>query len=136
MQKFFVALMIPAALILGAVPAQAQGSAIVAAPMQVAQVSDVSMMAEEFMMRLDMADFSGAVGMYSSAANVSSESLQQTWQDVIATNGELQEQLGMETVSDSGDSQVVLVTCQFEQGMREVYINFVNGKVVDFSMGQ
>jgi Protein of unknown function (DUF3887) len=136
MNKFIATLLIPAALLGSVIPAYAQAP-ITAQPMQIAaQSSDVSAIAQNFISLLGQEDFSSAVSSYSSGSGVSPASLQQTWQDTVAVNGAFQQQVSTEVVDGGDGAQVVVVTCQFEQGTRAVVINFVNGQIVDFSVSE
>jgi hypothetical protein len=136
MKKFIATLLIPAALIPAAMsilPTQAQ-----AAPVQImAEGGDVAAIAQDFVNLLGQENYSGALGSYSSGSGVSSASLQQTWQDLVAVNGAFQAQVGAPLVGGAGGgAQVVVVTCQFEQGMRDVVVNFVDGQIVDFTVAE
>jgi hypothetical protein len=136
MNKFIATLLIPAALLGSVVPAYAQ-TPITAQPMQIAaQSGDVSTIAQNFISLLGQEDYSSAVSSYSSSSGVSSASLQQTWQDTVAVNGAFQQQISTEVVDGGDGSQVVVVTCQFEQGTRAVVINFMNGQIVDFAVAE
>jgi Protein of unknown function (DUF3887) len=135
MNKLIATLLIPAALF-SAVPAYAEAP-MTAQPMQIAaQSGDVSAIAQDFISRLGQADYSGAVSNYGSGSGVSSDSLQQTWQDTVAVNGAFQQQVSTEVVDGGDGSQIVIVTCEFEQGTRDVVINFVNGQIVDFTIAE
>jgi hypothetical protein len=136
MKKFIATLLIPAALIPTAIsilPPQAQ-----AAPVQImAEGGDVATIAQDFVNLLGQENYSSALGSYSSGSGVSSASLQQSWQDLVAMNGAFQGQVGAPLVGGAGGgSQVVVVTCQFEQGMRDVVVNFVDGQIIDFSVAE
>jgi Protein of unknown function (DUF3887) len=136
MNKFIATLLIPAALLGTVIPAHAQPP-ITAQSMQIAaQSSDVSAIAQNFISLLGQEDYSSAVSSYGSGSGVSSASLQQTWQDTVAVNGAFQQQVSTEVVDGGDGSQVVVVTCQFEQGTRAIVINFVNGQIVDFSVSE
>jgi Protein of unknown function (DUF3887) len=135
MNKLIATLLIPAALF-SAAPAYAEAP-MMAQPMQIAAESgDVSAIAENFISLLGQEDYSGAVTSYSSGSGVSSASLQQTWRDTVAINGAFQQQVATQVVDGGDGSQVVVVTCQFEQGTRDIVINFVNGQIVDFSIAE
>jgi hypothetical protein len=135
MKKIIATLLIPAALlptVISTLPAPVQ-----AAPVQiVAQGEDVSAIAQTFVTLLGQQDYSGALSKYGGGSSVSSASLQQTWQDLVAVNGSFQGQVGTAIVGGADGAQVVVVTCQFEQGMRDVVVNFVNGQIVDFSIAE
>jgi hypothetical protein len=134
MKKLMATLLLPAALIpvIASLPTPAQ-----AAPVQIlAQGGDVSAIAEDFVSLLGQEDYSGALSSYGSSSGVSSASLQQTWQDLVALNGSFQGSTGTAIVGGSEGSQVVVVTCQFEQGMRDVVVNFVDGQIVDFAIAE
>jgi Protein of unknown function (DUF3887) len=134
MNKFIAALLIPAALLGGVIPAHAQSS-LIAQPLQIAAESGtVSTIAENFIALLGQENYSSAVSHYSSGSGVSSASLQQAWQDTIAANGAFQQQVATRVVDGGEGSQLVVVTCQFEQGTRDVVINFVDGQILDFSV--
>jgi Protein of unknown function (DUF3887) len=136
MNKFIAALLIPAALLGSVIPAYAQAP-ITAQPIQItAQSGDVSTIAQNFITLLGQENYSGAVSNYSSGSGVSSASLQQAWQDTVAVNGAFQQQVSTEVVDGGDGSQVVVVTCEFEEGTRDVVINFVNGQIVDFSIAE
>jgi hypothetical protein len=134
MKKIIATLLIPAAVLsasLISAPAQA-----LPAPIILADASDVSAIAQDFVSQLGQENYGSALGSYSSGSGVSTASLQQTWQDMVAVNGALQGQVSAEVVGGSGSAQVVVVTCEFEQGMRDVVVNFVDGQIVDFSVAE
>jgi|GEM_PF-3319278 len=136
MNKFIVTLLIPAALLGGILPTHAQPR-ITTQPMQIAAEDDgVLAIAQEFISLLSQENYSSAINNYSSGSGVSSASLQQTWQDTVAINGSLEKQVSTQVVAGTNGSQVVVITCQFEQGTRDVVINFGNGKIVDFSVAE
>lgn len=134
MKKLLATLLLPAALI----PTfTSLSTPVQAAPVQIlAQASNVSAIAEDFVSLLGQEDYGGALSSYGGSSGVSSASLQQTWQDLVALNGSFQGSAGAAIVGGSGSSQVVVVTCQFEQGMRDVVVNFVDGQIVDFAIAE
>jgi hypothetical protein len=135
MKKLIATLLIPAALAPAAVTFQPAPTH--AAPVQVmAEGSDVSAIAQDFVTLLGQEDYSGALSSYGSSSSVSTTSLQGTWRDLLAANGAFQGSLGASIVGGSAGSQVVVVACQFEQGMRDVVVNFVDGQIVDFALAE
>lgn len=136
MNELIAALLILAMLTCGILPAYAQSSGI-AQPIQIAAESDsVLAIAQEFISLLSQENYSSAIAQYSSDSGVSAASLQQTWQDTVAINGSLQQQVSTQVLESVDGFQIVIITCRFEQGTRDVVINFGNGKIVDFSVSE
>lgn len=149
MKKIFPVFVLPAILIASALPAQAQPSEG-AQPSQtitsqtitsqtIAQANnETTAIAEEFINLLADAQFNDALRWYNSAvaSNVTSESLMTVWQDIEAAHGALQRQVSSQTLALDGEngSHVVLVTCEFAQGSRDVLITFSGNQIIDFSI--
>lgn len=121
----------PAPMLQSSVPQVAQANS------SQTQAQPVASMAGDFISLLSGGEFSEALQWYDSvvSGSVSSDSIRTTWQDIEAANGSLQRQVSSQTIDlDGQGAYAVIVTCEFEQGLRDVMINVSNDQIVGFSM--
>lgn len=132
MKRFLPVIVIAAALLGGIAPAQAQTApAGEAAADVLAQGADVTAIAETFIDSLASGDYETALQSYDPAirTTLTVESLAQQWDDLIASTGAYEGPVAT-TVDDSGDAPVVIMTGQFENGPRDLFILFNNSNQV------
>jgi Protein of unknown function (DUF3887) len=133
MKKSIPAFLLSVGLLGGILPAVVQ-QPVVAATMTIAQANDHQAIAQQFITNLSSGDFAAALQMYDSAVrpNLTPESLQQNWQDLTAEAGDFQEVVSTRTVEadDTGTSSVVIATCQFANGSRDLYVTFTDANLV------
>jgi hypothetical protein len=92
------------------------------APQLIAQ-ADVSAIATAFVTDLSTGNYIAALERYDSDIQVtlSAESIAQEWEDILAESGEYQG-ISSVTVDSSSDTPIAIVTCQFENGTRDLSI--------------
>lgn len=141
MHKSFPALFLPAIITLVSMPVQAQQFSISQssqqpAPQTIAEASNVSSIAENFIGLLSGGQFSEALQRYDSVASnsVSPDSLRLTWQDVESANGAFKRQVSSRPVLLDQQNYAVIVTCEFERGTRDVLVTVSGNQVVSFSL--
>lgn len=138
MKRMIPALLLPAILLGGAIPSQAQSLHPSLSSLQIAQANGVDSIANTFIDLLAEGQYSQALQWYDAAVadGISSESLGVTWQDIEATNGELQNQIRSQIIAldEQSISQAVIITCEFEQGTRDLLITFSGDQIVGFSL--
>ncbi|GAB4228116.1 MAG: hypothetical protein Kow00121_56940 [Elainellaceae cyanobacterium] len=130
-----------ASLTLAATPqwVQAQSLNTMPAAQPAAQTTaQLSTIATDFVSLLAEGQFSDALQWYDAAisGDVSTDSLSQTWQDIETANGSLRRQINSQTLSlNSADgSYAVIVTCEFDQGVRDLLVTFAGNQVVSFAI--
>ncbi|HEY9814478.1 MAG TPA: DUF3887 domain-containing protein [Candidatus Obscuribacterales bacterium] len=127
MKRYLPVIVIAAALLGGIAPAQAQSvpAGESAAVDLVAQGADVTAIAETFIESLASGDYATALQSYDPAirTTLTVESLAQQWNDLIASTGAYEGPVAA-TVDNSGDAPVVIMTGQFENGPRDLFILF------------
>jgi len=124
-------LILIASLILSGVvilPAEAQ-SADLQSPHRIAQdtqAPEYEAIAQEFINDLATADFDAAIQTFdtSGAENVTQSSLTQTWQDIVAQSGPLQQQanIQLEPSEPSNEPTLVIITGEFERECRDLFV--------------
>lgn len=143
MHKILPILFLPAIFTLSSVPVQAQQlepsqSSQLATPQAIAQASNITSIAEEFIGLLSGGQYSAALQQYDSVVSngISSDSLELTWQDVESANGILQRQVSSRSVliDQQTLSYAVIVTCEFERGTRDVLVTILGDQVIGFSL--
>jgi hypothetical protein len=132
-------LILSSILTIGNLPASAQTSApLEGLPQLAVQSNAITSIAETFIDRLSSGEFMEALQHYDAAVvgGVSSNSLMVTWQDIEATYGMLQQQVNTQVIplENSSHSYVVIVTCEFEQGTRDILITLLGNQVIDFAV--
>lgn len=115
MKKSISALLISSLLVVGSLPAQAQAEPIEAATT-----------AQDFVNRLAGSQFGAAAQTFDTGSTdgVTSGSLRQTWQDIVAESGPLVQQVAVTTepFDEATGSYLVVITGQFEQGNRDLFV--------------
>ena len=122
MKRYFSMVILSGALVGGM--ATAAYSSPTTAPQLIAQ-ADVSAIATAFVTDLSVGDYIAALERYESDIQVtlSAESIAQEWEDILAESGEYQG-ISSVTVDSSSDTPIAIVTCQFENGSRDLFIVF------------
>lgn len=122
MKRYFSTVILAGALV-GGMAIAAHGSPM-AASQFIAQ-SDVSAIATAFITDLSTGDYLAALDRYNGdiQATISAESIAQQWEDILATSGDYQG-INSITVDTSSDTPVAIVTCQFENGSRDLFVMF------------
>ncbi|NJR60298.1 MAG: DUF3887 domain-containing protein [Cyanobacteria bacterium CRU_2_1] len=142
MKKLIPALLLPAVLVVSTLPAYAQSHQETDSfplPQQIAQAEDVTTIAQDFISLLAGGQFNDALRWYDSTAatTISSDTLQASWNDIVAANGAFQRQISTQAIPSDGSGQsTVIVTCEFEQGSRDLFITFTGNQIVSFSIAQ
>lgn len=103
------------------------------------QSINITIAALEFLDLMAQGNFSAALEKYSPdiREDLTPQNLEQEWQDIVTAHGKLQKQVSTNTrqVNQSGDSGVVVITCEFEQGVQELLIEFDdNNQVLNFNI--
>lgn len=126
-------LLMPALLGLLALPAQAQQPVVVQEAEVIAQF-DPAALAEEFIISMAQQQFAAAVQDYSaSVTDVTTQTLQQNWNDIIAESGSFQGIVSSQTLDQTGSEAIVLVRCQFAQTPRDLFVVVSGASIADFS---
>jgi len=113
-----------------AMPAAAQMKPESASPQILAQSDAQQATARDLITLLAEGNYEQAVEKYEFDQNVTAESLQADWMDLINQNGEFQDQL--EVVENT--SNIVVLRCEFEQKTVELIILMSdNNKVVSLN---
>lgn len=135
--KYFSVAMVSAVLLGSVAPVQAQQMSEVA-PSYIAQGSDVGAIAQAFIQELASGDFTGAFRSYDSPirSTISPDSLAQQWQDITAVSGAYQGAANVSVDTSSG-TPIAIVTGQFENGSRDLFILFnENNEIVSMDIVQ
>jgi hypothetical protein len=128
-------LLAPAAFAAVIIPAQAQQIPIPAETILVAQGSDPVSVAQDFINKLGQRQFATAVQEYDAIAqDVSTQSIQQYWNDILAASGPFQQIIDAQLVDQSGGEAVVLVSCQFERDRRDLFVLLADDGVTSFNV--
>lgn len=134
--KTYISMLLVAGVMMGvSLPAQAQQQETVSAPQVLAQATSTSAIAQQFVETMAAGNFAGALQMYDPVVqqNLTQASLQLNWQTLIDESGAFQTVVSSETVS-TGDSSIVIVTCTFAGGEREIFVSLTpENQVVSFS---
>ncbi len=111
--------------IVDALPTQAQVSEPLMGVESLAQATPIVSEAEEFVSLLAEGEFDTALQKYDTVAqeNISPETLETTWQDLVAKSGDFQEIVSAETAEGDGQ-KVVLMTTRFEEDTVVLFIIF------------
>lgn len=137
-------LLLPVVLAANTLPAHAQMNAA-QSPQILAQTTDetseqIGTIAEDFVSELSEGGYSSAVQSYDASATttITPQSLQQNWQDITNEYGPLQRIVGTQTVplEDSDYSYTVIVTAEFADATRDIFVTFSGNEVVGFSVAE
>ncbi len=122
MKRYFSMVILTGALVGGM--ATAAHSSPTTAPQLLAQ-ADVSAIATAFVTELSGGNYIDALERYDSdiQVTISAESIAQEWEDILAESGAYQGIIGV-TVDSSDETPIAIVTCQFESGVRDLFIVF------------
>ncbi|MBO0348193.1 DUF3887 domain-containing protein [Phormidium pseudopriestleyi FRX01] len=106
-------------------PAQAQSFQPLQGVEAIAQTTPMVSQAEEFVSLLADGEFNQALQKYDGIAreNITSETLETTWQDLVDKSGDFQEVVSSETVPGEGQDMVLLTT-RFEQDTVVLFVIF------------
>ncbi|NJL22408.1 MAG: DUF3887 domain-containing protein [Leptolyngbyaceae cyanobacterium SM1_3_5] len=119
---------------LSSVPAIAQAPPAVLT----AQAPDAAATAQSLISLLSSGDYAAARNLYDPAnATVTSETLRQTWSDVVAVHGDLQQVGETRTVplENPVGGTMAIVSAQFANGRRSIYITLnPAGQAVSFDL--
>lgn len=131
MKKSISALLLLAAtLTAGALPAHAQDPSPTASPDTSASSSTIATTAQEFVNSLVAGDYQSALQRYAPASRVSvtTATLQQTWQDILAESGDFQQisNIRTESIDSESGSSLVIITAQFTNGPRDFFVLFTS----------
>lgn len=131
---FLIPAVIPTVIVAGAFPAQAQQMGELQEPVIIAQATDPAAIAEEFVNRLGQQQFAAAVQDYDTPAqDVTTQTLQLSWNDIVAESGPFQGVELAQLVSQEGSESIVRVVCKFGQGNRELFVQLSGSEVASFS---
>lgn len=111
--------------VVDSLPAQAQSFQPLKGVEMMAQATPMVSQAEEFVSLLADGEFNLALQKYNATAreNITPETLETTWQDLVDKSGDFQEIVSSEMVP--GDEQeVVLLTTRFEQDTVVLFVIF------------
>lgn len=90
------------------------------------QTPEYEAIAQEFINDLATADFGAAIQTFDTggAENVTQSSLTQTWQDIVAQSGPLQQQVDtqLEPGEPSNGPTLVIITGEFERECRDLFV--------------
>lgn len=133
-------LLLGAALVASATPTLAQQQAS-PSPQILAQSSQdqVAAIAEEFVNDLIAGNYSAALQKYDTAirTDITTTTLQQGWEDVIAASGPFQRIVSIEAqplTDPSSGSYIAIITVEFEQATREFFVNLTqNNRIISIS---
>ncbi len=121
-------------------PSQAQNHGLPTASQRLAQadssgpsepataddLNEATAIAQSFISYLAQTDFDAALQTYDSSvqATLTPSGLEQTWQDLIAQSGPLRTQIRAtsQQLDDTAGSYLVIITGQFENGRRELFV--------------
>ncbi|MGG6294747.1 hypothetical protein ACQ4M4_10000 [Leptolyngbya sp. AN02str] len=136
MMKATISLLLaPAALATVIVPVQAQQISMPTETILIAQGSDPVSVAQDFINKLGQRQFATAVQEYDAIAqDVSTQSIQQYWNDILATSGAFQQIIDAQLIAQSGPEAVVLVSCQFERDRRDLFVLLADDGVTSFNV--
>lgn len=111
--------------VVDSLPAQAQNFQPLQGIEAIAQTTPMVTQAQEFISLLADKEFSQALQKYDATArqNITPETLETTWQDLVEKSGDFQEVVSSETVQGDGQ-EVVLLTTQFEQDTVVLFVIF------------
>ncbi|MCT7971008.1 DUF3887 domain-containing protein [Laspinema olomoucense] len=111
--------------VLDTLPAQAQTFQPLQGVEAIAQATPMVSQAEEFVSLLADGEFNQALQKYDAIArqNITPETLETTWQDLVDKSGDFQEIVSTEVVPGE-EQEVVLVTTRFEQETVVLFVIF------------
>lgn len=105
-----------------------------------AQASNPAATAQSLISLLASGDYAGARNLYDSAnTSVTPETLSQSWNDVVAVHGDLQQVGETRTVSleNPAGGTMAIVSAQFANGRRSIYVTLnPAGQAVSFDLVQ
>ncbi|WP_254564062.1 DUF3887 domain-containing protein [Oscillatoria sp. HE19RPO] len=111
--------------VVDSLPAQAQSFQPRQGVEVIAQGTPMVSQAQEFVSLLADGEFNQALQKYDATAreNITPETLETTWQDLVEKSGDFQEVVSSETVQGE-DQEVVLLTTRFEQDTVVLFVVF------------
>lgn len=111
--------------VVDSLPAQAQVFQPLEGMEVIAQATPMVSQAEEFVSLLADGEFNQAFQKYDATAreNITPETLETTWQDLVEKLGDFQEVVSSETVTGE-EQDVVLLTTRFEQDTVVLFVIF------------
>lgn len=111
--------------VVDSLPAQAQVFQPLEGMEVIAQATPMVSQAEEFVSLLANGEFNQAFQKYDAIAreNITPETLETTWQDLVEKSGDFQEVVSSETVPGE-EQDVVLLTTRFEQDTVVLFVIF------------
>lgn len=105
---------------------------------QIAQASDPAAIAQQFVTQLANGQYGVAAQSYDPtlSSTVTPQTLQVTWSDLVNQNGAFQGVRRTQVLQNDATGTVVLVSSQFEQATRDVFVVLAGDRVVNFSAVQ
>ncbi len=136
MNKLSISLLLaPAAVASLSIPAFASGILPPTETILVAQGSDFVSVAQDFVVRLGQQQFTSATQDYDAIAqDVTTQSLQQYWNDIVSASGSFQQVVDIQLLEEGEGEALVLVSCQFERDRRDLIVLLTNNGVTSFNV--